>query len=641
MKFVRVFIHTAAIMPLRKLLSIRGMVSQRTCMQLGNRLLHNNVSYTNRTQTCGGLRETDIGKTVQLCGWLQYHRMGGLFLILRDWQGLVQCIVSQEKESLLPLVRDLNYETVVEVHGKVHARPAGQENKNLETGMIEVHVEDLKILNQSIQGLPFDIREFHDVKESLRMEYRYLDLRTKRMQRNLRLRSNMIMKMREFLCNKHGFVDVETPTLFRRTPGGAKEFIVPSRHPGKFYSLPQSPQQFKQLLMVGGIDRYFQVAKCYRDEGAKPERQPEFTQLDIEMSFVEMEGIQFLIEDLLHFSWPEDLEGRPETPFPRLTYQEAMRQYGIDKPDTRFDMTLTDVTKHLLDSGVQQFDRFTSSAESSIVAFRVPKGMDHMSLNDIQTLKEAALKIDDGKNKINIIDVRVGQNGEWKSSISKYLKPDTREKLAAATQLQSGDILFLAAGQRFKHNEILGRLRLECANHLQAKGIQVRDKTKFNFLWVQDFPLFLPKEDGSGLESAHHPFTAPRPDDIDLLNTHPEKVQGQHYDLVLNGNEIGGGSIRIHNADLQRYVLQDILKEDPSELKHLLEALSMGCPPHGGIALGLDRLFACLCNCDTIRDVIAFPKSSDGKDLMSQAPSPVSKADLERYHVEIKTESKK
>ncbi|KAL3858497.1 hypothetical protein ACJMK2_013085 [Sinanodonta woodiana] len=640
MHFVGAVIHTGASMSLRKLFSIRGMVLPRTCKQLGNRLyLHNNVSYTHRTHTCGELRETDIGKTVQLSGWLQYHRMGGLFLILRDWQGLVQCVVSQGKESLLSLAKDLNYETVVEVHGKVHARPEGQENKTLETGMIEVHVEDIKILNNSIKDLPFDIREFHDVKESLRMEYRYLDLRTKRLQRNMRLRSSMIMKMREFLCNKHGFVDVETPTLFRRTPGGAKEFIVPSRLPGKFYSLPQSPQQFKQLLMVGGIDRYFQVAKCYRDEGAKPERQPEFTQLDIEMSFVEMEGIEFLIEDLLHFSWPEDLEGRPETPFPRLTYEQAMRWYGTDKPDTRFDMKLMDVTKCLHDSGVQQFDRL--SAESSIVAFRVPKGADHMSLKNVQTLKETALKIDHGKNKINIIDVRVGQNGEWKSSISKHIKPDSRERLAAATHLQSGDILFFAAGQGIKHNEILGRLRLECAHHLETQGIQVRNKDKFNFLWVQDFPLFLPKDDGDGLESAHHPFTAPRLEDLDLLKTHPEKVHGQHYDLVLNGNEVGGGSIRIHNADLQRYILQDILKEDPSELKHLLEALSMGCPPHGGIALGLDRLFACLCNCDTIRDVIAFPKSSDGKDLMSQAPSPVSKADLERYHIQIKTESEK
>uniref|UniRef100_A0A672FIH6 Aminoacyl-transfer RNA synthetases class-II family profile domain-containing protein n=1 Tax=Salarias fasciatus TaxID=181472 RepID=A0A672FIH6_SALFA len=539
-----------------------------------------------RTHTCGELRSDHVGDKVTLCGWVQYLRQD-LFVILRDFTGLTQILIPQEESAsgLKSALCDLTVESVIQVTGTVRLRPSGQENKGMPTGEIEVLAENVEIFN-ICQKLPFEIKDFVKKSESLRMQYRYLDLRSSQMQQNLRLRSQVVMKMRDYLCNVQGFVDVETPTLFKRTPGGAKEFVVPSREPGMFYSLPQSPQQFKQLLMVAGVDRYFQIARCYRDEGSKPDRQPEFTQVDIEMSFVEQAGIMSLVEGLLQHSWPPE-KGPIKVPFHTMKYEEAMRDYGVDKPDTRFNMKLIDLSEVFSASDVEFLRSALSKPGGTVQAICVPGGA-----------------------------VSTGRSIWW-----KHFKHRNHLLLSVMTVLRP----------------LLGHLRLQSAQLLESSGVTLRDPSAFHFLWVVDFPLFLPKEDKpEELESAHHPFTAPLPEDSQLLYTEPHKVRGQHYDLVLNGSEIGGGSIRIHKAAEQHHVLKNILKEDTTLLSHLLEALDSGAPPHGGIALGLDRLISIMVGANSIRDVIAFPKSFRGHDLMSRAPDSLSEEELNAYHISVK-----
>uniref|UniRef100_A0A8B9PVI5 Aspartyl-tRNA synthetase 2, mitochondrial n=1 Tax=Apteryx owenii TaxID=8824 RepID=A0A8B9PVI5_APTOW len=557
---------------------------------LPSHVKHNFSSFVARTNTCGELRSAHVGQKVTLYGWIQYQRQG-LFLVLRDFQGLTQIIIPQDEacSHVKKLLSNAPVESVVRVTGIVSLRPPGQENPKMPTGDIEVKVETAEILN-SCRKLPFEIKDFIKKSEALRMQYRYLDLRSSQLQYNLRLRSQIVMRMREYLCNLHGFVDVETPTLFKRTPGGAKEFLVPSREAGKFYSLPQSPQQFKQLLMVGGLDRYFQVARCYRDEGSRPDRQPEFTQIDIEMSFVDQGGIQRLIEGLLQYSWPEE-RGPITTPFPSVTYEEALADYGTDKPDTRFDMKIVDISDFSRSLGIRFVQNALSYPHGTVKAICIPQGM--------------------------------------------FLGQEQQSELVQALKMQVDDVVLLAAGEH-KQCSALGSLRVESADLLEAAGLVLRDPTAFHFLWVVDFPLFLPKEENpTELESAHHPFTAPHPSDMTLLYSDPTKVRSQHYDLVLNGNEVGGGSIRIHNAELQRFVLEKVLKEDSEVLSHLLDALEFGAPPHGGIALGLDRLISLIIGAPSIRDVIAFPKSFRGRDLMGSAPDYVTPEELESYHIQV------
>ncbi|XP_041885610.1 aspartate--tRNA ligase, mitochondrial isoform X3 [Corvus kubaryi] len=528
-------------------------------------------SFVTRTNTCGELRSAHVGQKVTLYGWVQYQRQG-LFLVLRDFQGLTQIIIPQDEahSHVKELLSNAPVESVVRVTGIVSSRPLGQENPKMPTGDIEVKAETAEILN-SCKKLPFEIKDFIKKSEALRMQYRYLDLRSFRLQSNLRLRSQMVMRMREYLCNLHGFVDVETPTLFKRTPGGAKEFLVPSREAGKFYSLPQSPQQFKQLLMVGGLDRYFQVARCYRDEGSRPDRQPEFTQL----------------------------------------------------------MDIGDV---LRGSDIHFVQNALSYPHGSIKAICIPQGVRYLTNKDLESLKESA------KSQFNqeIMQIICRPDGRLKSLLTKFLGEKEQSELIRALNMQEDDVVLLAAGEHKQVCSALGALRLFSANLLEAAGLALRDPTAFHFLWVVDFPLFLPKaKNPTELESAHHPFTAPHPSDASLLYSDPTKVRSQHYDLVLNGNEVGGGSIRIHSAEQQRFVLEKVLKEDSEVLSHLIEALEFGAPPHGGIALGLDRLISLIVDAPSIRDVIAFPKSFRGRDLMGSAPDYVTPEELEPYHIQV------
>ncbi|XP_066048201.1 aspartate--tRNA ligase, mitochondrial isoform X1 [Chamaea fasciata] len=546
-------------------------------------------SFVPRTNTCGELRSAHVGQKVTLYGWVQYQRQG-LFLVLRDFQGLTQVIIPQDEahSHVRELLSGAPLESVLRVTGTVSPRPLGQENPKMPTGDIEVKAETAEILN-SCKKLPFEIKDFIKKSEALRMQYRYLDLRSSRLQSALRLRSRLVMSMRHYLCNLHGFVDVETPTLFKRTPGGAKEFLVPSREPGKFYSLPQSPQQFKQLLMVGGLDRYFQVARCYRDEGSRPDRQPEFT-------------------------------------------QEALAEYGTDKPDTRFGMKIVDVSDVLRRSNVHFVQNALTYPHGSIRAICIPQGVRYLTNKDLESLKESA------KSQFNqeIMEIIHRPDGSLKSLLTKFLGEKEKSELIQALNMQEGDVVLLAAGEHEQVCRALGALRLLSASLLEAAGLALRDPTAFHFLWVVDFPLFLPKaENPTELESAHHPFTAPHPSDASLLYSDPTKVRSQHYDLVLNGNEVGGGSIRIHSAEQQRFVLEKVLKEDSEVLSHLIEALELGAPPHGGIALGLDRLISLIVDAPSIRDVIAFPKSFRGRDLMGNAPDYVTPEELEPYHIQV------
>ncbi|XP_072367785.1 aspartate--tRNA ligase, mitochondrial [Scyliorhinus torazame] len=615
--------HAEQIQPLQSYPPSRPLRAARPASDLN--------SFAFRTHTCGELCTAHIGQEVRLCGWVQYQRQD-IFIVLRDFDGLTQIVIPQEKSTahLKKILCELSLESVITVTGTVIPRPPGQANLEMPTGKIEVQMQHVEILNRC-RKLPFETKELVKKSEALRMQHRYLDLRSSQMQYNLRLRSQMVMRMREYLCNLHGFVDVETPTLFKKTPGGAKEFVVPSREPGKFYCLPQSPQQFKQLLMVGGLDRYFQVARCYRDEGSKPDRQPEFTQIDIEMSFVDQARIQKLIEGLIVYSWPEE-KGDIETAFPSITYAEAMDSYGVDKPDTRFGMKIVDISEIFMNTKILFLCDALSHPCGAVRVISITDGVKYLKKKDLENFTELA------KAQFNqdLMFIMVQPDGTWKSAIAKILTDLEKSQLCHATNLQKGDVLILAAGDRTKANRALGKLRLECADILESRGVALRDPDVFNFLWIVDFPLFLPKENSSeGFESAHHPFTAPHPDDAHLIYKEPGTVRSQHYDLVLNGNEIGGGSIRIHNMELQHYVLETILKEDSGLLSHLLEALDSGAPPHGGIALGLDRLIALTVGASSIRDVIAFPKSFRGRDLMSNAPDYVSYEELSPYHIQV------
>ncbi|HXR47522.1 MAG TPA: aspartate--tRNA ligase [Candidatus Limnocylindrales bacterium] len=602
-----------------------------------------------RTHHCNELRPAQIGQTVTLTGWVHSRRdLGGLiFIDVRDREGRTQTVFdpSDLPKELFECAAALRSECVIRVAGKVRQRPEGTNNPKIPTGEVEVMVKELEVLNVA-DVLPFPVDDPEvagKVNEELRLRYRYLDLRRPEMARNLRLRSKVAMATRQYL-DEQGFLEIETPLLFKSTPEGAREFLVPSRvNPGQFYALPQSPQQFKQILMVGGIERYYQLARCFRDEDQRADRQLEFTQIDLEMSFIEREDIYVLVEGLLKRIWKTALNLDVPTPFKRITYEEALNRWGIDKPDTRFGMELVDFTGEFRGSKFKVFGG--SIASGGVVKALNAKGLASVTQGQIDTMTEYAKGF--GAKGLAYIKVEKGADGatvEWKSPIVKFFSDAEKAALAQKLKIEEGDLILFAADQWLNACEILGEIRRYCANILREQGKLTIDPNRFDFLWVVDFPLLSFDKEQNRWYSSHHPFTAPVAEDIPMLKTDPKKVRGQHYDVVVNGVELGGGSIRIHQPDVQKTVFEEVLQIPPEETKlrfgYMLEAFRYGAPPHGGIALGFDRLNAILCGTPSIRDVIAFPKTAKGTDLMTESPAAVTPRQLRDLHIEVKVAKK-
>lgn len=583
-----------------------------------------------RTHTCNELNASAVGKEVTLCGWVHHRRdHGGLiFIDLRDRYGLTQIVTdpvdSPEAHSKSNEVRS---EYVIRVTGVVRKRPEGMTNAKMVTGEIEVLVKNFEILNRA-KTPPFEIDQEKEINEELRLKYRYLDIRRERMKNNLVVRHRLIKMIRDYMDSK-SFIEVETPILIKGTPEGSREYLVPSRlYPGKFFVLPQSPQQLKQLLMVAGMDRYFQIARCFRDEDQRGDRQPEFTQLDVEMSFVEAEDIMQINEELM-IQLVEALVPHKKLmgkPFPRMTWKQAMDDYGSDKPDLRFDMKIVDVSDEVKNC---EFQVFSSALKNGGVvrALRV-EGGNVFTRKEIDDMTEVA-KIYGAKG---LAYIQMAEEGP-KSPFLKFMKPEELQAIFAKTGAKTGDIVFFGADDFVTVCEALGHVRLACGDRFQ-----LRDPNKFAFVWIYEFPLFEWNKDTQSLSSAHHPFTSPMNEDVELLDTAPGKVRAKAYDLALNGTEVGGGSIRIHNPELQSKIFDilKITKEDAqSRFGHLLHAFEFGAPPHGGIAWGLDRLVMIFQDEQNIREVMAFPKDQKAKDLMLNAPSEMPDEQVAEMHVRI------
>ena len=587
-----------------------------------------------RSHTCAQITRADVGKSVTLSGWVDSIRDHGgiLFIDLRDRAGVTQVKLNPKTSAELGAVAiTLRPESVVTLAGEVEMRPAEMINKNLPTGEVELQVTTLTVHNISeTPPFPLDDAAGDKVNEDMRLSYRYLDLRRPRMKNAIMTRYATTRAIRDYM-DGNGFLEIETPILFKSTPEGAREYLVPSRvNPGQCYALPQSPQQFKQMLMVAGFEKYFQVAKCFRDEDLRADRQPEFTQIDIEASFIDREDIYALIEGMLQRIW-KDVKGIDiPTPFPRMKYTEAMNRYGVDKPDTRFDLELVDLTEVFRNSAFKVFQSTVASG-GCIKAFNAKKLAD-ITQGELSTLEEAAKSL--GAKGLAFIKA---EKGEWKSPIVKFFTDGEKEALKQLLQIEEGDIVFFAATTWEKACAILGRVRLDSAQLLQKRGVLSIPADRYDFLWVIDFPLMSYDEEEKRFVSTHHPFTSPVVDDIPLLDSEPQSVRGQHYDIVLNGVELGGGSIRIHQPALQQKVFEEVLKIPAdvveSRFGYMLNSFKFGAPPHGGIALGLDRLVTILCGSTSIRDVIAFPKTQKGQCLMTQSPSVPTAKQLKDLHI--------
>jgi aspartyl-tRNA synthetase len=593
-----------------------------------------------RSHTCNALRPADAGQTVTLVGWVDTKRdLGGVtFIDLRDREGVTQVVFNPGPNQ--EVAQRLKTESVIEITGKVTARSAETVNPKLGTGAVEVVAASIEVHNVCAElPFPMDDDKADKVNEDLRLEYRFLDLRRPRNIGLLKLRAKAARAIRAEL-DSQDFLEIETPTLFKSTPEGAREFLVPSRtNPGEFYALTQSPQQYKQMLMVAGVERYYQMARCYRDEDLRADRQPEFTQVDLEMSFIDREDMYKLIEGILKRTWKETLGVDIPTPFPRMSYQEAMDRFGIDKPDTRFAMEIQDLTALFKNSAFKVFNGAANTPGSVVRAINA-KGLADLTQGELTNLETIAKS--QGAKGLAFIKV---EGGEWKSPITKFFSEEEKAALKATLKIEDGDIIFFAAAPWEQASNVLGRIRLESAALLKAKGRLSLPTDQYNFLWVIEFPLMLWDEEEKRYLSAHHPFTAPVKEDEPLLATDPAKVRGQHYDIVLNGVELGGGSIRIHNPAVQKRVFEDILKipQDMVESRfgYMLKAFAYGAPPHGGIALGFDRVVAMLAGRSSIRDILAFPKNQNGRDLMADCPSPVTPKQLRDLRIRTVEEEKK
>lgn len=594
--------------------------------------------FNKRTHHCGELRKEHLGQVVILMGWIQSLRdHGGLcFIDLRDREGVTQLVLDAqvfEKEIAL-----LKTESVIEISGKVNLRPEETVHVQLSTGAIEVLVDKL-IIHNLCQTLPFPLDEKAEkVGEDLRLTYRYLDLRRKVNQNRLRLRHRASNVIRNYLDTK-GFFEIETPALFKSTPEGAREFLVPSRlNLGNCYALTQSPQQYKQMLMVAGIEKYFSFAKCFRDEDLRADRQPEFTQIDLEASFIDREDIYELIEGLIKTLWKECLGVTIPTPLLRLPFKDAMNRFGSDKPDMRFGLELQDVTDIFKGSNFKVFANVADNGHA-IKVLKVENFAD-MTAGELATLEQAAKHL--GARGLAYIKIK---EGEWKSPLTKFLSETEKIALTNQLQLKENDCLFFMADCWEKACTILGKIRLEVAQLLQKRGSLTLASDDYKFLWVVDFPLLTYDEDQKKFVATHHPFTSPVKDDIELLKTDPKAVRGQHYDLVLNGVELGGGSIRIHSTEIQNYIFEKVLQLPADIIEnrfgYMLKAFSFGAPPHGGIALGFDRLVALMAGTTSIRDVIAFPKTQKGQDLMSSSPGVVETKQLQELGLQYIPQIKK
>ena len=585
-----------------------------------------------RTNHCNALRKTNIGQTVTLAGWINTRRDHGgvIFIDLRDREGLTQVVFRPEEHpQVSETSHGLRSEDVIQVTGIVSARLSGTENPRLSTGEIEVIASELKVLNKAdVPPFPLDDPK---VNEDLRLEYRYLDLRTAPMQRNLKLRHRIVKTTRDFL-DEQGFLEIETPILSNPTPEGARDFLVPSRlTPGSFYALPQAPQQYKQLLQVAGLEKYFQVARCFRDEDLRADRQPEFTQIDIEASFVTDTDIQTLIEGLLVRIFRETKGVEIPVPFPRFTYLDALNRFGSDKPDTRFQMELTELSEVFRDS---QFKVFRSVLDGGGVIKAINAKGSAALLSKEQLKKwEEWVKTECGAKGLAYIKWSVG--GEWESPIVKFFSETEKAELAKLMGFVEGDVLFFGAAQWAEVCEVLGRVRMRCADLL---GLLKATADQLNLLWVVDFPLLAFSPEDNHWVAVHHPFTRPSAEDAALLEAGEYgKVRAVAYDVVLNGVELGGGSIRIHEKELQSKIFEVLgVDAEAQQIKfgHLLKAFSFGAPPHGGVALGLDRLVMLIAGAESIREVIAFPKNNRGVDLMTHSPVEVDFKQLREVYIQ-------